>query len=115
MASWSIAPPSDLEAWEVTVDGDTFVIFEWQTAQLAGLGELTDAERSVLADLLRGESNATIGRRRQRSARTIANQVASIFRKMGASSRAELISRVVRGCVAHRPDREAGPLNRRTE
>lgn len=54
---------------------------------------LTTAERAVMALLLEGQSNAAIARRRGRAVRTIANQVASIFRKYGVGSRAELAAK----------------------
>ncbi len=55
---------------------------------------LTAAETAVLALLLEGASNADIARRRASSVRTVANQVASIFRKHGVRSRAELVALV---------------------
>lgn len=48
---------------------------------------LTAAERDVLELLRRGMTNAEIARLRERSARTVANQVASILRKAGVPSR----------------------------
>lgn len=48
---------------------------------------LTAAERDVLELLRRGMTNAEIARLRERSARTVANQVASILRKSGVTSR----------------------------
>jgi DNA-binding NarL/FixJ family response regulator len=47
----------------------------------------------VLALLERGLSNAEIARSRGRSPRTVANQVAKIFEKLGVSSRSELYAR----------------------
>ena len=51
---------------------------------------LTPAERAVVALALEGCSNQEIARRRGASARTIANQLASAYRKLGVSGRAEL-------------------------
>ena len=51
---------------------------------------LTPAERMIALDAAAGLSNATIAARRRRSVRTIANQLASIYRKLGVGSRAEL-------------------------
>ena len=59
------------------------------------LGELPPAERAVALALLEGHTNASIARRRQTSERTVANQVASVFRRLGVSSRAELAARVL--------------------
>jgi DNA-binding NarL/FixJ family response regulator len=54
---------------------------------------LTRAERSVVALALEGKTNAEIARTRGRSERTIANQLACAFRKLGIGSRAELAAR----------------------
>lgn len=55
-------------------------------------GRLTPAESSILHHLLLGHSDAIIARARKRSPRTIGHQVASIFRKVGVSSRRELLA-----------------------
>jgi DNA-binding NarL/FixJ family response regulator len=57
---------------------------------------LTTAERAVVELILRGCSNAEIAKARGTASRTVANQVASIFRKLGVSSRAELIGKLSR-------------------
>jgi DNA-binding CsgD family transcriptional regulator len=59
------------------------------------MSTLTAAERDVALGMLRGESNAEIASRRGCSARTVANQAASLFRKLGVSSRGELASRAI--------------------
>lgn len=51
---------------------------------------LTEAEHDVLVDLLGGSTNRDIAARRGSSERTVANQVQSIYRKLGVRSRAEL-------------------------
>ena len=56
--------------------------------------ELTVAERAVAALVLAGESNAAIARTRRSAISTVANQVASIYRKLGVGSRAELAARI---------------------
>lgn len=58
---------------------------------------LTTAERRIVRALLDGKSYAEIAQERGRSIRTIANQVSSVFRKLGVSGRGELVSRIVRG------------------
>lgn len=55
---------------------------------------LTAAERAVGGMLIEGAPNAEIARRRGTSECTVANQVASIFRKTGVGSRAELAASV---------------------
>lgn len=53
---------------------------------------LTPAEQAVVRAILDGESNAAIARARGTSTRTVANQIAAIFDKIGVSSRAELVA-----------------------
>lgn len=53
---------------------------------------LTEAERDVLSLLRRGLSNREIAVTRERSVRTVANQVASLLRKTGSSSRRALVA-----------------------
>ena len=51
---------------------------------------LSPAERAISSDLLLGLRNREIARRRNVSVRTVANQVAGLFRKFGVHSRLEL-------------------------
>jgi DNA-binding CsgD family transcriptional regulator len=60
--------------------------------------ELTAAERDVCVLVLAGLSTASIAAHRGASTSTIANQLASIFRKLGVSSRGELAVRLGRRC-----------------
>ncbi len=55
--------------------------------------KLSPAERDVLRRILRGESNVQIARERGSAVRTVANQVAAIFRKFRVNSRGELVAR----------------------
>jgi len=70
-------------------DGNTLVVSfrvsepNWQTL-------LTGTETAIARDILAGLSNAEIARKRGTAVRTIANQVASIFRKLKVRSRLEL-------------------------
>ncbi len=59
--------------------------------------ELSDAEADVARRILAGEANETIARARGTSLRTVANQVASIFRKLGVASRTELVAKLYEG------------------
>lgn len=60
------------------------------------LAALTPHERQVAALAREGLSNGEIARRRGTAERTVANQLASIYRKLGISSRAELLAGRVR-------------------
>jgi len=56
---------------------------------------LTSAERAVALRAAAGESNQAIAQARGCSQRTVANQLAAIFEKLGVRSRAELASSLV--------------------
>jgi DNA-binding CsgD family transcriptional regulator len=53
---------------------------------------LSDAERAVVTGILGGKRIAAIARERGTSPRTVANQLASIYKKLGVSSRREAIA-----------------------
>jgi DNA-binding NarL/FixJ family response regulator len=88
-----VPPPAGLEARRLSVDGEEFVVFSWNAARVLEKRSLTEAQRAVLDAVVRGESNRAIARARGVSERTIANQVATLLRKLGATSRYELMSR----------------------
>lgn len=64
--------------------------FAIRGATADALLQLTPSERAVTADILRGLGNREIAARRNRSERTIANQVASVLDRLGAPSRRAL-------------------------
>lgn len=51
---------------------------------------LTEAESAVALGVVRGLSNAAIANERGAAVRTVANQVASIMKKLGVSSRVQV-------------------------
>jgi DNA-binding CsgD family transcriptional regulator len=75
---------------EFQVGREQFVVMSYPVATPDGAAELTQAERIVLRQMLEGMSNAQIAADRGRALRTVINQVASIFAKLGVHSRAEL-------------------------
>ena len=54
---------------------------------------LTEAECRVAVGISRGWSNARIATEHGVTVRTVANQVASVMKKMGASSRSEVAAK----------------------
>jgi len=54
--------------------------------------DLSPAESDVARHILAGRSNSEIAKLRGCSTRTVANQVASLFRKLGIRSRLELVA-----------------------
>ena len=64
-------------------------------ARSAGIpSSLTSSEREVVALLVAGLSTQEIAERRQRSYRTIANQLAAVYRKLRVAGRTELVARL---------------------
>jgi DNA-binding CsgD family transcriptional regulator len=78
--------PAELRAWIVNDDATVAVV----TFSLARCASLTNAEREVARMAGAGMSNLAIARRRRTSVRTVANQIASVLRKLGIPSRAAL-------------------------
>lgn len=63
---------------------------------LASLPPMSPAERDVVRRLLKGETYLEIAAARSTSVRTVANQVARIFRKQGVSGRLDLVIAIVK-------------------
>jgi DNA-binding NarL/FixJ family response regulator len=80
----------DTDVFEVEVGGEKLVVVSVPAADDELQDLLTPAEHEVARDAANGLSNAAIARRRGRKERTIANQLASIYKKLGVGSRAEL-------------------------
>ncbi len=93
-AGGPLVPPAELRVERFSSRGQDFAILDWPLGRTALPADLTAAERAVAALLVQGLSNVAIAVRRNRSARTVANQVASIFRKAGVGARAELLARI---------------------
>lgn len=82
---------------ELNVHGERLMVISFPTVDDGALESLTPAEREVCALAASGCSNDEIADRRGTSVRTVANQMASIFEKLGVQSRAELARRVHAG------------------
>jgi DNA-binding CsgD family transcriptional regulator len=83
------------------------VVLSYPKLSAASVDGLTQAERAVLDLLLQGKSNAQIAERRGTSPRTVANPVASVFRKLDVGSRADLAAGLARGKAGRRAREEA--------
>ena len=84
------AAPRDLSCRVLRSGEAEIVLLSFTPASRA---KLTEAERDVALAVARGLSNAEIAKRRSASPRTVANQVASIMRKLDVSSRSELAAK----------------------
>ena len=78
--------PADLRAR--ILDPETTVVL--LTFSLSRCAALTPAELEVARYASAGMSNLAIARARRTSTRTVANQIASVLRKLGIGSRAGL-------------------------
>jgi DNA-binding NarL/FixJ family response regulator len=77
------------------IGDDEIAVISISLADSVHLRDLTSAEVAVVEQLLMGASNEEIAQSRGTSIRTVANQVASVFRKLRISSRAELLASVM--------------------
>jgi len=85
--SIDVAAPTGLQASRFRLADDEYVVFRLRQAPV---GALSSAERAVASLAAAGRSNQAIAATRATSARTVANQLARIYRKLGIGSRAEL-------------------------
>lgn len=89
----SIAQRSlNLARWEVGGPGQQISSDQWALRLEGVCSRLSSAEAEVVRLVAEGRSNQDIAVRRQRSMRTVANQVVSIFRKLRIGSRIELFA-----------------------
>jgi DNA-binding NarL/FixJ family response regulator len=82
--------PAELRAVRFRIEHHEYVLISFPLIAQRRLEVLTEAEREVALLMLEGASNAEIARARGSAVRTVANQAASIFRKLGVCSRREL-------------------------
>ncbi|MEM7412456.1 MAG: helix-turn-helix transcriptional regulator [Myxococcota bacterium] len=79
---------------EASLNGETLLVGAHPLLDEAAAEALSPAEREVTSALLAGSTSLDIASRRGTSVRTIANQIASIFEKLGVHSRVELAARL---------------------
>ena len=78
------------DVFEVRIGTETLVVVSAPVADGVALDKLTPAEREVARAVLRGLTNEQVARMRGCSPRTVAVQLASIYRKLEIASRSEL-------------------------
>ncbi|MBI3205666.1 MAG: helix-turn-helix transcriptional regulator [Myxococcales bacterium] len=89
-----LEPPEGLRSSRMSLGNQEYVVLSYPAPRRALPSTLTPAEREVALLVRRGLSNAEIARARGVALRTVANQIACLFRKLGVSSRVELARRV---------------------
>ncbi len=92
----SSTPPTGLRVAELHSDGQIFLVFSHPTTDLPVPECLASGEADVVRRILRGQSSEEIARARGTALRTVANQLASIYRKLGVRGRLELASMLAR-------------------
>jgi DNA-binding CsgD family transcriptional regulator len=97
------APLRDVAATAFEYAGQELFVLSWEPATVSTLLGLTPAEKAVVTLMLEGTGNTEIARARGTSGRTVANQIASVFRKLGVGSRAELAAMLARGIPSRIP------------
>lgn len=87
------SPPEDLSCSLLEIGTSVVALLRFSNQRPRNAPVLTAAEEIVMQGIFEGKSNEAIARARGTSPRTIANQIASIFKKHGVSSRRELVAR----------------------
>ena len=93
---------SGVRTLRVRVGGVDYLILTFSRPRFELPGTLTRAEAAVVEAALTGLTNIQIARRRRCSPRTVANQLASAYRRLGISGRAELAACCARLATARR-------------
>jgi DNA-binding NarL/FixJ family response regulator len=77
----------------VDIDGEQLAVLSHPLGGGLAGAKLTKAESDVAAAVAEGLSNREVARLRGTSERTVAKQIAATFRKLGISSRRQLLAR----------------------
>lgn len=97
MGSDACVPPPGLIVYRIDVSDVAIALLTYVPTGGSRIPTLTATEGDVLRAILVGKGNSEIAAERGTALRTVANQVARIFQKMGVGSRAELAARWLEG------------------
>jgi len=86
----SLRAPVGIDAARLQLDTE-YLVLSYPLPALELPESLTPAEREVAMLLVRGLSSAAVAAQRGVALRTISNQIASLYAKVGVSSRIELV------------------------
>lgn len=89
-----VEPPEGLRSSRLRVDSEEYVVLSYPVVGPSLPVSLSPSEREVALLVAHGLSNADIARARGVSRNTVANQIASLFRKLGVGSRLELARKI---------------------
>ena len=87
-------PPSRLAVEQLGPRKDGWALLSWDEAGV-GTGDLPRAQAEVFAAVAAGKTNEQIAKLRGTSVRTVDNQVGALLRRFGASSRVDLVRRLM--------------------
>lgn len=82
----------------IKANGEKYWLVSVQRPDLDFPVPLSEAEAFVVRELVSGRTHAEISERRATSPRTIANQLASAFKKLGVSGRGAILQRLITHC-----------------
>jgi DNA-binding CsgD family transcriptional regulator len=91
---WRLDEPAGLEAYLGRLGGEPVVLLEWPTSPAPPSAALSRSQAEVLALVMAGHSSAEIAARRRRSRRTVENQLAAIYAKLGVRGRLQLFAQL---------------------
>jgi len=85
----------------VEVNGEGYWVVSVVRPDLVFPVPLSHAEAAVVRELVAGRSHAQISNLRATSPRTVANQLATVFRKLGVSGRGAVVHRLIEHSLSH--------------
>lgn len=85
--------PPDAGVQTFEIGGEKYALFSFALPRIRLPSGLTAAEQSVVSAVLDGHTNADIARSRGTSVNTVANQLRTIYSKLGVSDRLGLMRR----------------------
>jgi DNA-binding NarL/FixJ family response regulator len=96
--------PIGFSVYRFQINADEFALLTFSVTEPSpnGIRSLTPSERAVYERLVAGWSTVAIAKERHTSARTVANQVAALYRKLKITSRRELRARHAAGETGER-------------
>jgi len=101
----------DWRVSRISEEGAPYYVVSVSRPDLELPARLSEAETAVVRELVSGLSYAAIAAKRSTSVRTVANQIASAFRKLGVSGRQSMIEQLIaRGRPTPVSRRAAAPI-----
>lgn len=85
-----LVPPLGFRSARLEHEGRTVLVMSYEVPEWEFPDSLTKTEQAVLRAMLNGASQQEIATARKVSYRTVANQLASAYGKLGVGSRAEV-------------------------